>query len=341
MTAETANSAALTSPRIGNLRVLRVAETIVIPGLALVASALTFSLFLLIIGKDPVQFWSLVWIGGFGSSFSIQNSLQRAAPLILTGLAFAVPARIGLTMIGGEGALVLGGFTAAAVAIPLVTGGVPPMVTLPTMALTGILTGALWVGFTGWLKYARGVNETISSLLLNYIAIAVIVGRRAHHADRFEIFDRGNVFMAFCTFVHFDFERMRVVTTDAGIIACHMCVLRIVRETFVLVTAHRFAAVQRCGCGIIMDVPETEEYIIALIVLDGGDHGVRICRAESFDLRVHTDFRLAPLVAFHAADVIPGCDRYTGGEGDRGLRERDCIVTSHTLDPLRFCRRDG
>ena len=74
-----------------------------IPVGALVASAVLFSIFLLLIGKDPVQFWSLVWTGGFGSSFSIQNSLQRAAPLILTGLAFAIPARIGLTMIGGEG----------------------------------------------------------------------------------------------------------------------------------------------------------------------------------------------------------------------------------------------
>jgi simple sugar transport system permease protein len=173
MTAETAD-AAVGIKSGPNLRVLRVTEAVAIPALALLASALIFSGFLLVIGKDPVQFWSLVWTGGFGSSFSIQNSLQRAAPLILTGLAFAIPARIGLTMIGGEGALVLGGFTAAAVAIPLVTGSVPPAVTLPIMAVTGVLTGGLWVGLTGWLKYARGVNETIASLLMSYIAIAIM-----------------------------------------------------------------------------------------------------------------------------------------------------------------------
>ena len=77
-------------------------------------------------------------------------------------------------MIGGEGALVLGGFASAAIAIPLVSGGVPPLVTLPVMALAGIITGGLWVGFTGWLKYARGVNETIASLLMSYIAIAIM-----------------------------------------------------------------------------------------------------------------------------------------------------------------------
>lgn len=174
MTVQTADTAAIPAKSGSNLQFLRFAEGIAIPAGAVVVSALLFALFLLLIGKDPIQFYSLVWTGGFGSSFSIQNSLQRAAPLILTGLAFAIPARIGLTMIGGEGALVLGGFASAAIAIPLVSGGVPPLVTLPIMAVTGIITGGLWVGFTGWLKYARGVNETIASLLMSYIAIAVM-----------------------------------------------------------------------------------------------------------------------------------------------------------------------
>jgi len=174
MTAETAD-AATAKPSTGpNLQLLRFAESVTIPALALIASALVFSVFLLVIGKDPVTFYALIWTGGFGSSFSFQNTLQRAAPLILTGLAFAVPARIGLTMIGGEGALVLGGFTAAAIAIPMVIGGVPPIVTLPVMVITAMLTGGLWVGLTGWLKYYRGVNETIASLLLSYIAIAIM-----------------------------------------------------------------------------------------------------------------------------------------------------------------------
>ena len=62
-------------------------------------------------------------------AFSLQNTLQRSAPLILTALAVAIPARIGLIMIGGEGALVLGGFAAAVLAIPMI-GHVPPMLTL-------------------------------------------------------------------------------------------------------------------------------------------------------------------------------------------------------------------
>ena len=121
------------------------------------------------------RFFALVWTGGFGSSFSIQNSLQRAAPLILTGLAFAIPARIGLIIIGGEGALVLGGFAAAAIAIPLVIDGVPPLVTLPIMALAGDgRPAASGSASPAGCKYARGVNETIASLLMTYIAIAIM-----------------------------------------------------------------------------------------------------------------------------------------------------------------------
>jgi ABC-type uncharacterized transport system permease subunit len=173
MAAETVD-VALPIKHASNVRLLRLGETLAIPIGAIIVSALIFSVFLLVIGKDPIQFWSLMWTGGFGSSFSIQNSLQRAAPLILTGLAFAIPARIGLTMIGGEGALVLGGFAAAAIAIPLVSNVVPPVVTLPVMALAGIAAGGVWIGFVGWLRHYRGVNETISSLLMSYIAIAIM-----------------------------------------------------------------------------------------------------------------------------------------------------------------------
>lgn len=174
MTAETADTTAIPAKAGPNFGLLRLAEALAIPLGALVVSALLFALFLVAIGKDPIQFYQLIWTGGFGSSFSIQNSLQRAAPLILTGLAFAIPARIGLTMIGGEGALVLGGFSAAAIAIPLVSSAAPAPLTLLAMAGTAVLTGGLWVGFTGWLKYARGVNETIASLLMSYIAIAIM-----------------------------------------------------------------------------------------------------------------------------------------------------------------------
>jgi general nucleoside transport system permease protein len=148
-------------------------EYFVIPVFALLIAAALFALFLLAIGKSPLEFVDYVWRGGFGTAFSFQNTLQRSSPLILTALAVAIPARIGLIMIGGEGALVLGGFAAAAIAVPMV-GVVPPIVVIPIMVAAALLVGAVWVGIAGYLRYARGVNETISSLLLTYIGIAIM-----------------------------------------------------------------------------------------------------------------------------------------------------------------------
>ena len=150
------------------------AEYLVIPLFALGASGLLFALFLLMLGKSPVEFFQLVVRGGFGTAFSIHNTLQRSSPLILTALAVAVPARIGLVMIGGEGAFVIGGFASAAIAIPLVVAHASPALTWAVMLAMGTAAGAVWVGIAGFLRYARGVNETISSLLLTYIGIAVM-----------------------------------------------------------------------------------------------------------------------------------------------------------------------
>jgi len=174
--AEPLPSAAVASSHWGDMsiRLRRGAEYVVIPLLALGITALLFSLLLLALGKSPIEFFELVERGGFGTAFSLQNTLQRSSPLILTALCVALPARIGLVVIGGEGALVLGGFASAVVAIPLVLGHVYPLLTLCIMASTGMLVGGFWIGIVGYLRYARGVNETISSLLMTYIGIAIM-----------------------------------------------------------------------------------------------------------------------------------------------------------------------
>lgn len=151
----------------------RRAEPVVIGLAAILAGLALFSIFILAIGKSPIALFQIMYAGGFGSWFSIQNSLSRAAPLLLTALCVALPARLGLVIIGGEGALVLGGVAAAAVATPL-TGFLPPFPALALMALAAMIVGGLWIGFAGFLRHYRGVNETISSLLLAYIAIALM-----------------------------------------------------------------------------------------------------------------------------------------------------------------------
>lgn len=163
----------LTMPPVGKnftANLARSTEALIIPVLALIAGLALFGLFLLTQGKSPVEFYSLVYKAGFSSSFSWQNTLNRASPLILAALCVAIPARLGLVIIGGEGAIVLGGLAAACIAGLFDTGGLPVLV---IMSVAGMLAGAFWIGISGALRYYRGVNETISSLLLTYIAIAV------------------------------------------------------------------------------------------------------------------------------------------------------------------------
>ncbi|MFB2553418.1 ABC transporter permease [Ensifer soli] len=140
---------------------------------AMVAGLAIFSVFILLNGKSPVQLFTLMYTGAFGSWFSWQNSLSRAAPLLLTALCVALPARLGLVIIGGEGAVVLGGLAGAAIALPL-TATFPPVIVLPLMGIAGMIAGGVWIGLVGVLRHYRGVNETIASLLMAYIAIALM-----------------------------------------------------------------------------------------------------------------------------------------------------------------------
>src|SRR5690606_6167031 len=114
-------------------RFARPAEMVVIPLIAFVAGLVLFGLFIALFGKNPLQLYGLMIQGAVGTWFSIQQSLARAAPLLLAALCVALPARLGLVVIGGEGAIVLGGVAAAALA-PLI-GGVPGIVGVPLMAL--------------------------------------------------------------------------------------------------------------------------------------------------------------------------------------------------------------
>lgn len=140
---------------------------------ALGLTVLLFSLAVALAGYDPLEVWGLIVLGGFGDTFAWQNTLQRAAPLLLTGLAVALPAQAGRVIIGNEGALVLGGLAAAAFGNLLVAGGAGALLVWPAMALAGIVAGGFWIGLVGWLREKREVNETISSLLMSFIAIAL------------------------------------------------------------------------------------------------------------------------------------------------------------------------
>ncbi len=122
-------------------------------------------------GVSPIDVWVLLFKGAFGDWYSWQNTLQRAAPLMLTALCVAIPARAGLVIIGGEGALVLGGLACAV--LPYVMPLPANIAGTLLVCAAGAAAGAAWVALAGWLRQARGINETISSLLLAYVAIGL------------------------------------------------------------------------------------------------------------------------------------------------------------------------
>jgi len=138
---------------------------------AIAVALVLFGIFVALGGNNPIEVYKALYLGGFGTRFSIEGTLTQASPIILTALCTALPARVGLLVIGGEGALVLGGLAAVlcATAVAAAPGPVGTIVSL----MGGACVGALWIAAVGTLKHWRGVNETISSLLLNYIAIAL------------------------------------------------------------------------------------------------------------------------------------------------------------------------
>lgn len=148
------------------------AEAVTINVSAFAITLLLFGVYVAALGHDPLDVYYVLYLGSFARQISIESTLTNAAPLMLTALCTAIPARAGLLVIGGEGALVVGGVATVLAGVAL--GDASFLVGVTVMCLTGALAGGIWIGFAGVLRQFRGVNETISSLLLNYIAIAVM-----------------------------------------------------------------------------------------------------------------------------------------------------------------------
>lgn len=147
-------------------------ERLCLPLGALLVSLIIFGLFVMAVGANPFAVYGSIWKAAFGQWSTFQNTLIRAAPLMLASLCTILPAHLGLVIIGNEGALVVGGV--AAVATGLAIASSPPLIVQLAMALAGMWAGGLWIMAVGALRHYRAVNETISSLLLNYIAIALL-----------------------------------------------------------------------------------------------------------------------------------------------------------------------
>src|SRR5437588_9526341 len=129
-------------------------EYILIPGAALVGALAVFGLFVALFGKNPLDLYFYMYQGAFGTWFSWQNTLTRAAPLILTALCTALPAQLGMVIIGGEGALLIGALaaTGAALALP----SMPPLVVQLAMVCSGMIGGGFGSLLSAACRHYRG-----------------------------------------------------------------------------------------------------------------------------------------------------------------------------------------
>ncbi|MAU12964.1 MAG: ABC transporter permease [Anaerolineaceae bacterium] len=145
--------------------------TLLLTILGAVLVALAFgALLLLIVGVNPIEAYRLMFVGAFGSEFATVDTLVKASPLLLTGLGVSLALRANIWNIGAEGQLVMGGFAAAGVAL-FWSEWLPEPLLLPAVILAGFVGGALWGLIPALLKIFGGVNEIVSTLMLNYVAV--------------------------------------------------------------------------------------------------------------------------------------------------------------------------
>ena len=128
--------------------------------------------FLIVFGRNPIVAYTEIFKGALGTSYGLSEVVVRAIPLMLCAVATALPARMGLVNVGPEGQLHAGALAVTWGALTF--GDLPRAVFLPALVALGLLGGALGALVPAWLRVKAGVNETISTLLLNYVIVLLV-----------------------------------------------------------------------------------------------------------------------------------------------------------------------
>ncbi|MCT4585216.1 MAG: ABC transporter permease [Peptostreptococcaceae bacterium] len=154
--------------------------------IAILLGFLVGSIILMFAGINPIEAYSVVFVGIFGKPSSVAWSVVTATPIILTGLSVAFAFRTGLFNIGAEGQFMVGALAAAVVGYFVKA---PAIVHIPLTIMAGMLAGAIWGGCAGFLKAKYGVNEVITTIMLNWIAlylsnyVTMLEGFRKPHTE--------------------------------------------------------------------------------------------------------------------------------------------------------------
>ncbi len=146
---------------------------VVVPVMSIILGLITGALLIWANGVNPFVAYKAMAIGAFGSWYALGETLVKTIPLILAGLGVSIAFRMQLWNIGAEGQLYMGAIAAGGVALflPQKFPGVPAWGWIAILTAAGFLAGALWALIPGALKAYLNVNEIITTLMLNYVAI--------------------------------------------------------------------------------------------------------------------------------------------------------------------------
>ena len=147
----------------------RVWRSVSIPVGSVLLALIIGGIILVVSGASPLQAYGALLRGAFGDSRALGRTLEKATPLVFSGLAVAFAFKAGLFNIGAQGQLLFGAVTAAAIGFMI--KGLPPLIHAPLALLGGALAGALYGTIPGMLKTYTGAHEVITTILLNYVAI--------------------------------------------------------------------------------------------------------------------------------------------------------------------------
>lgn len=143
-----------------------------VPVLSIVAALAVGALVLALAGYNVGSAYGALWNGVFGNTRNIGEAFLRATPLVLIGAGIAVAFRAGIWNIGAEGQFYLGAIGATFVGLHV--ANLPPLVAIPLAIAAGFLLGGFWAGIAGWLKVRLGLNEVVTTIMLNYIALGIV-----------------------------------------------------------------------------------------------------------------------------------------------------------------------
>lgn len=147
------------------------ARAMSVPIFAVLLAALIGAIILIVSGASPIEAYGALLKGAFGNSAAIGRTLEKATPLVFSGLAVAFAFKAGLFNIGAQGQLLFGAITAAFLGFSI--EGLPAIIHIPLALLGGAAAGALFAAIPGALKTYTGAHEVITTIMLNYIAINI------------------------------------------------------------------------------------------------------------------------------------------------------------------------